>query len=156
MPDSLQHVTDFRVRDPRVLLVEDSDIAARLIADQLREGWQGSYVRRVVSLADALHELSSEAWDVVLTDLGLPDSDGLATVQRIREQNRSVPIVVLTANNDADLAVEALEEHAQDFLVKRRMDPEILARTVRYAIGRQRIFARLQAVAAEATRSETN
>jgi signal transduction histidine kinase len=156
MADSLQHVTDFRVRDPRVLLVEDSDIAARLIADQLREGWQGSYVRRVVSLADALHELSSEAWDVVLTDLGLPDSDGLATVQRIREQNRTVPIVVLTANNDADLAVEALEEHAQDFLVKRRMDPEILARTVRYAIGRQRIFARLQAVAAEATRSETN
>jgi signal transduction histidine kinase len=156
MPDSLQHVTDFRVSDPRVLLVEDSDIAARLIADQLREGWKGSYVQRVVSLAEALSELDREPWDVVLTDLGLPDSDGLATLQRIREQNRSVPIVVLTANNDDDLAVEALEEHAQDFLVKRRMDPEILARTVRYAIGRQRIFARLQAVAAEATRSETN
>ena len=149
MADSLKQATrDFLVSDPRILLVEDSDIAAKLIGDQLKEGWPTAFVQRVASLAEALDMLASQRWDVVLTDLGLPDSDGLDTVQRLREENQYGPIVVLTANNDTELAMEALEEHAQDFLIKRRMDPELLARTVRYAIGRQRIFARLQAAAA--------
>ncbi len=148
-------ISDSARSAPRVLLVEDSLITAARIEDHLHEALPGASVDHVTNLASALDRLS-EPWDVVLTDLGLPDSEGLDTLQRMREAAVDVPIVVLTANDDTELALEAVEEHAQDFLVKRSIDPDLLGRAIRYAIGRQSIYARLEATAAEARRNEEN
>ncbi len=139
----------------RVLLVEDSDIAAAQIAEHVKAAFSEADVEHVRTLRDGVARLT-DGWDVVLLDLGLPDSDGLDTLVRMREASPRVPIVVLTANDDAALALEAVEEHAQDFLGKRRLDSAVLGRSIRYAIGRQLIYARLESVAAEARRNEAN
>jgi PAS domain S-box-containing protein/putative nucleotidyltransferase with HDIG domain len=94
-------------------------------------------VESVETLAGAVDRLASADIDVALLDLGLPDSQGLETFSRLRDAAPGVAIVVLTANSDVALAVRAVEEGAQDFLVKGRVDGELLTRAVAYALGRQ-------------------
>jgi two-component system cell cycle sensor histidine kinase/response regulator CckA len=74
----------------------------------------------------------------VLLDLGLPDSQGLATLTRTQQAAKSLPIVVLTGQNDRAFAVEAVRSGAQDYLVKGRFDGDLLARTLYYAVERNR------------------
>jgi serine phosphatase RsbU (regulator of sigma subunit) len=89
----------------------------------------------------------------VLLDLGLPDAIGLAGVRRLRERSPAIAVVVLTGRDDEQLGIEALGAGAQDYLVKGRVEPEVLARAIRYAIERRRaelseqelLEARLQA-----------
>jgi signal transduction histidine kinase len=93
-----------------------------------------THVRR---LSEALEYLWEETCDVVLLDLGLPDSHGLDTLVVTRAQAPHVPIVVLTGFQDEALAVEALKGGAQDYLVKGQVDGKLLGRTMRYAIVRK-------------------
>ncbi len=124
----------------KVLLVEDNAGDARLIQEALMESeatlFSFTHVQR---FSDALTRLSEESYDAVLLDLGLPDSHGLDTLVQARERAPDVPIVVLTGFGDEGLAVRAVQEGAQDYLVKGQVDNGVLIRSVRYAIERKRV-----------------
>jgi len=96
------------------------------------------------TLAEGIAAARSNRPDVVLLDLSLPDSAGLATVQAMRAALRSVPIVVLTGHDDSALAVAAMKAGAQDYLVKGKFDHDTLGRAVRYALVHEALESRLQ------------
>ena len=122
----------------KVLLVEDNLGDARLLYEGLEEAlpeqFQMTHVRR---LSEALEYLWGETCNVVLLDLGLPDSHGLDTLVVTRAQAPGVPIVVLTGFQDEELAEEALKGGAQDYLIKGQVDSKLLGRTMRYAMVRK-------------------
>lgn len=129
----------------RVLLVEDNPGDARLILEMLGEVQRDTFdVERVDRLAPALERLSRAAVDVVLLDLGLPDSQGLETLERTRRGTSDEAIVVISGLDDEALAVEAVRAGAQDYVVKSRIEGQLLARVIRYAIERQRAETRLR------------
>jgi signal transduction histidine kinase len=122
----------------KVLLVEDNLGDAGLLYEGLEEAVPGQFeMTHVRRLSEALEYLWEETCDVVLLDLGLPDSHGLDTLVVTRAQAPGVPIVVLTGFQDEALAVEALKGGAQDYLVKGPVDGTLLGRTMRYAIVRK-------------------
>jgi signal transduction histidine kinase/CheY-like chemotaxis protein len=120
----------------RVLLVEDNDDDVLLIREALSE--TTVKIERAERLSAALEQLAKGGLDVVLLDLSLPDAHGLETIGRMRRQAPGVPIVVLTGLNDEEAAVKAVEEGAQDYLIKGQVDGHLLARSLRYAIHRHR------------------
>ncbi len=122
----------------KVLLVEDNLGDARLMYENLEEAlpeeFRMTHVRR---LSEALEYLWEETCNVVLLDLGLPDSHGIDTLVMTRAQAPGVPIVVMTGFQDEALAGEALKSGAQDYLVKGEVDSKLLVRSLRYAIVRK-------------------
>jgi signal transduction histidine kinase len=88
-------------------------------------------------MSDAEKHLAERKVDVILLDLGLPDAQGLEAVRRAHLAAPTIPLVVLTALDDESLAVEALQEGAQDYLIKGRIDAHGLLRAVRYAVERK-------------------
>jgi len=123
----------------QVLLVEDNATDALIVEDELAHtpGAQFSVVH-LDHLSDALARLEVQHFDVVLLDLSLPDSHGLETFSRLHRAAVEVPIVVLSGRADEDLAVKAVQAGAQDYLVKGRFGEDVLPRSLRYAIERQR------------------
>ena len=122
-----------------VLLVEDNPGDARLILELLGEVQTQAFdLERVERLDDALTRLSRTGVDVVLLDLGLPDSQGLETFMRARRGAPDEPIVVISGLDDERLALEAVRSGAQDYLVKGRIEGHLLARVLRYAVERKR------------------
>jgi DNA-binding response OmpR family regulator len=125
-------------RPRRVLLVEDNPADARLVQESLRTPAFPDLAVDVVSrLSEALTRLSGEAYTVVLLDLGLPDSQGLGTAIRLLEAFPQVPVVVLTGLEDERVGVLAVQEGAQDYLVKGQVAVPALRRAIEYAILRQ-------------------
>jgi diguanylate cyclase (GGDEF)-like protein len=122
----------------RLLLIEDDDADAMLVERAL-ERYPGFELRHVSQLGPAFEALAADSFDVVLLDLSLPDSFGLDGVAALSSRYPDLPIVVLTGLADDALALEALERGAQDYLAKGQCSPEILVRTMRYAIQRQQI-----------------
>ncbi|MEN8447257.1 MAG: response regulator, partial [Cyanobacteria bacterium J06555_13] len=122
----------------RVLLIEDSTADARLMQEflwgTLLYKFQLTHVDR---LGEALQRLQTSNYDIVLLDLTLPDSAGLTSLARLLDQDSSLPVVVLTNTNNPELAVEAVRQGAQDYLVKRHMNNDVLVRSLRYAIERK-------------------
>lgn len=120
---------------PRILLVEDSDDDAHLVRTVLRNA--AVVIERVTSLGAALVALRSSTFDLILTDLGLPDSAGTGTVETLLRRAGVTPLVVLTGRGDDDTIHDAVEAGAQDVLVKgsEHVAPELL-RAVRYALQR--------------------
>ncbi|MEG4233152.1 PAS domain S-box protein [Microcoleus sp. Pol11C3] len=127
----------------KVLLVEDNQAEADLIEELLLETnvSRAEPQRLSVSCTDRLSKaqelLVGEHFDVILLDLSLPDSQDLNTIVKIQEYSLNTPIVVLTARNDEELAVQSIQAGAQDYLVKRNIDSELLIRSLRYAVERQ-------------------
>src|SRR5204862_4453944 len=94
--------------------------------------------------------LRQQPTDVVLLDLGLPESSGLDTLQRLQSQGVQVPtLVVLSGLTDEEVAVQALQSGAQDYLVKGQVDSALLVRAIRYAIGRSQAEEALRQAHAE-------
>ena len=77
--------------------------------------------------------------DAILLDLGLPDSQGLNTFEKIHAAAQKVPILILTAFKDDALALEAVRRGAQDYLIKGKIDGSTLARAITYAIERKKL-----------------
>lgn len=144
----------------RVLLVEDNPGDARLIQEMLAETAESGFeIVWVCQLSQGLESLAQEDFDVVLLDLGLPDSVGLDTFVQAYAQRPDLPFVVLTGFTDDSLGLSALRQGAQDYLNKGRVDAGLLCRAIRYAIERrrtqdalnaehQRLFSLLDAVPA--------
>jgi C4-dicarboxylate-specific signal transduction histidine kinase len=123
----------------RVLLVEDSAVDRKLIELLLSEAPGAPFVlAHVDRLAAALLRLSVGGIDVVLLDLGLPDSFGFETCQIMRAQAPHVPIVVFTSLDNEEMGLHAVKYGAQDYLVKGRIDRQLLSRSLRYALERAR------------------
>jgi hypothetical protein len=129
----------------RVLLVEDNPGDARLFNELIRDTGAGQWnLVQVDRLSAALDRLSREPFDVMLLDLSLPDADGLETLIRAHTQAPKIPIVVLTGHDDEALAVRAVRAGAQDYLVKGRVDGDLLVRSIRYASERGRAVEALE------------
>jgi C4-dicarboxylate-specific signal transduction histidine kinase len=129
----------------RVLIVEDNPADALMIRTFLAKNQRETLTCHTVDmLQTALAHITSEAPDVVLLDLSLPDSTGITACERIRLQCPTVPIVVLTGLDDENVALEALQRGAQDYLVKDQITSGALVRSLRYAIERQRVETALQ------------
>ena len=122
----------------RILLIEDSNTDAMLIQAHLRKADSSFVVRREVRLADGLAQVERGEADVILLDLNLPDSSGLDTFRTLYRCALQVPIVVLSGQDDVDLAVDAVALGAQDYLPKGEASRSSLARSIRYAIERAR------------------
>jgi signal transduction histidine kinase len=126
----------------RVLLVEDNHDDAVLIQETL--SGTAIEIDRAERLSTALEKLANGGLEAVLLDLSLPDAQGLDTISRLRSQAPGAPIVVLTGLNDEEAAVKAVEEGAQDYLIKGQVDGHLLARSLRYAIQRHKAEQRLK------------
>ena len=130
--------------EPRqILLVEDNPSDARLIEEYVTERtWPeidaaAPTIDHVVRLASAVEAVTPQV-DVVLLDLGLPDSSGLETLDQMLDTSDTPPVVVLTGLDDERAGVDAVEQGAQDYLVKNDLTPRLLQQTLRYAIQRER------------------
>ncbi len=122
----------------RLLLIEDNPGDARLLREMLdEEGLRDAEVAHVECLRDAESYLAEHAVDLILLDLGLPDAQGLEAVRRAHTAAPRVPLVVLTGLDDESLALEALHEGAEDYLVKGHIETRGLLRALRYAIERK-------------------
>ena len=120
-----------------ILLVEDDAGDALLVREALATAAPELELREVGTLAAALDQLP-DGIACALLDLGLPDATGIDGVERLRERAPGVAVVVLTGRDDEQLGIEALGAGVQDYLVKGHVEPEILARALRYAIERRR------------------
>ncbi|MFA6311623.1 MAG: EAL domain-containing protein [Sterolibacterium sp.] len=128
----------------RVLLVEDDPGDANLVRQLLRSARDMRFdIAWVTNLADARQHLLDSPPDVVLLDLSLPDSNGLATVTAGRQAAGALPLIVLTGRDDTGFALQTLEMGAQDYLVKGSFDNDGLVRAIRYAISRAKMEQRL-------------
>lgn len=125
----------------KVLLIEDDPDDVFLIRDMIESVCGLLYcfeLAHVNRLSGALEYIREQHVDVVLTDLGLPDSQGLATVTTLLEKAQSTPIVVLTGLADEAIGMEAVRMGAQDYLIKGEVEREILVRSMSYAIQRKK------------------
>ena len=120
-----------------ILQVEDSPTDALLTREEIEQHPEFR-LTQVQRLDEALHVLATERYAVVLLDLGLPDSQGLDTLVRLRREVPDVPIVVLTGTDDEAMGLRALQKGGQDYLTKGQLHEQLLVRTIRYAIERQR------------------
>lgn len=120
----------------RLLLVEDDDGDAILVRELLADGLPGVLVERVSTLADAVR--LAPGVECVLLDVGLPDAEGTKGVEMVTRAAPHAAVVVLTGADSERLGVASVMAGAQDYLVKGRVDDQVLVRSVRYAIERQR------------------
>jgi len=138
----------------KVLLVEDNKPDARLLEKFLVKAENNKYeLVQIELLQEAIACLEADHFDVVLLDLGLPDSQGLDTVRQMHAAVPQVPIVVLTGWDDEEIAMQALREGAQDYLVKGEIQPLWLVRAINYAIEREKMLEKLEKLNEDLARS---
>ncbi len=125
-------------KQAKALLIEDDPLYAQAIRGLFMAKGVAFELEWASSLAAGLARLAQNDIDIVLLDLALPDSEGLETFNRIHRSVPELPVIVLTATNDDDLAIQAMQAGAQDYLVKGEINRHLLQRAMRYAIERQR------------------
>jgi signal transduction histidine kinase len=124
----------------RVLLLEDNLGDARLVREFLRDAQSGALsLDHAQSLAQAHELLSTSEYDAALIDLSVGDSEGIETFRAVRATSPRVAVIVLSGLSDEDMALQAVQEGAQDYLMKGRVDGELLVRAVHYAVERQQL-----------------
>jgi two-component system cell cycle sensor histidine kinase/response regulator CckA len=128
----------------QLLLVEDDTADAYLTQATLEAAGVDAEWRHVARLADIEFDSIGNWAECALVDLSLPDSQGLDTVKKLMTIVPELPVVVVSGNSDQAHALAAVHEGAQDYLVKGRIEPDLLARTIRYAIERKTIQRELQ------------
>ncbi|MBS1954186.1 MAG: response regulator [Cyanobacteria bacterium SZAS-4] len=125
-----------------ILLIEDNEDDYMLTKEMIDRRSSLVWKR---SVPEALDALETESFDAILLDLGMPHSDGIETFENLVQGMGHIPvIVVLTGSDDEDLARSALQHGAQDYLIKGRVDKDLLARALRYSIERHRIDTELR------------
>ena len=123
----------------KILLIEDNPGDVRLIQEMLAEAPQVPYKLECADrLSTGLERLGKATANLVLLDLGLPDSQGLDTLDKVQAREPAAPILVLTALHDSLIGIQAVGKGAQDYLIKGRVQAEELWRAMRYAMERKR------------------
>jgi PAS domain S-box-containing protein len=130
-----------------ILLVEDNPADADLLIESLSTdgysaAWQVIHVER---LSEAIQYVAQQPIDAVLLDLSLPDCQGLGSIAQLHVVAPYLPIVMLTGRDDTQIAVQAVAQGAQDYLVKGQITAQLLTRAIRYAIERTQHLKQLQA-----------
>lgn len=129
----------------KILLVEDNFLESELIrAELFTENSQILNIQVVKRLHEAIKLIENHSFDLILLDLSLPDSKGIDTLIKMKKKSLNIPIIVLTANNDSNLAIEALRNGAQDYWVKSDLQGKFLLKSIEYAIERQQIEEKLR------------
>ncbi|MBL4634932.1 MAG: response regulator, partial [Kofleriaceae bacterium] len=127
----------------RVLLIEDSPGDAKLISRMLR-GDSGRYVvTHVERLSDAITTLENFSFDAIITDMSLPDARGMDVARRLQAFVPEIPVIVMSGQSDQSLAAQAVQNGAQDYLVKGEVDSRTLVRAICYSIERKASEQRL-------------
>lgn len=132
----------------KLLLVEDNPGDVRLLREMLGAHPQSQFcitiADRIASCRDFLRE---GEFDLLLLDLSLPDGEGLDTLRQVHSVAPNLPVIVLTGLDDEDIAIAAVREGAQDYLIKGKFDEPLLARAIRYALERHRLMMALESMA---------
>ncbi|HET7893521.1 MAG TPA: hybrid sensor histidine kinase/response regulator [Candidatus Sulfotelmatobacter sp.] len=134
------------MNDPttHVLVIEDNPGDADLVRLRLVEGKSAVDVTCVDRLSEGLARLKQRSPGLILLDLNLPDSQGAETFRKILEQAPDVPVVILSGQDDETLAIKALHQGVQDYLVKGAISSASLDRAMRYAVERQALLRSLE------------
>ncbi|MDG9670860.1 response regulator [Hahella sp. CR1] len=129
----------------RILLIEDDLTDVLLIKEALKDVSDFDYeLIHTEFINDGIEQSRKHKIDVVLLDLGLPDSQGVNTFLEFNHRFPLLPVLVLTALDDLSIGLHTLSEGAQDYLIKKEINPQILGRAIRYAIERQELHIELQ------------
>jgi signal transduction histidine kinase/DNA-binding response OmpR family regulator len=122
-----------------LLIVEDNPGDLILIREMLKASGINFYLTSTSTLKGSLELVSTKKFDLIFLDLGLPDSSGIQTLKEFLTFESSVPVIVTTGLDDEDSALQSLREGAQDYLVKNRLDPHNITKSIKYSIERKRI-----------------
>ncbi len=123
-----------------ILLFEDNLGDASLIEEMLEEFANFPYeFTNVKTLNEGLSLLKERPFDIILTDLGLPDSDGIDTFLKVHARNSRIPIIIFTASDNEKIGIDAVKKGAQDYLAKGQIDWRLLKRSIQYSIERKKI-----------------
>lgn len=124
----------------QILLVEDHRPSALIVKELFENSPHKQYqLTWVQNLEQTLEHLNHQVVDVIILDLGLPDSDGLDTFFDVMEKAPGTPIVIFTAIEDKNLALRAIRQGAQDYLIKNEFQIPLFYRAIQYAIERKRL-----------------
>ena len=127
------------------LLIEDNLGDAYIIKQLLKFASSLNFhVTHCSRLSLGIEQLNEKQFDVILLDLGLPDSQGFETISQMIEITHNIPIIVLTTENNEDFSLEVVQKGAQDYLVKTEISTEILTRAIRYSLERIHLVQKLQ------------
>jgi len=127
------------------LIVDDNQVDLKLMQAMLADAPLFSFtITTAMTFADAVVTLRDQKLDLVILDLGLPDSQGIDTLIRLRRENLEVAAVVITGIDNEDMGLMAIQEDAQDYLVKGTFDKSSLLRSIRYSLERKRISETLR------------
>jgi PAS domain S-box-containing protein len=136
-------------RNLRILLIEDNPGDADLIEEMLDEADLRFDLCRAERLSSGIDQIRVDGFDVILLDLGLPDSQGINTLLALNVHKPGAPIIVLTGLADEAVGTRAVTEGAQDYLIKGQIDKNQLTRSIRYAIERKKAEEKIQTAARE-------
>lgn len=127
-----------------ILLVEDNPGDVRLIEEFFNESvMHESKITEVSTIEAALKMLQLKKFDLILTDLGLPDKSGIGTFLTLNNAAPEIPIIVLTGNEDDEVSLEAVSMGAQDYLIKNRLDSHMLIKSINHSLQRKQILQKL-------------
>lgn len=142
------------IKSVRTLLIEDDPYIAQLIRKMLDKARDISFdLVHADSLSVGLEHLEDGRFAIILLDLGLPDSSGIKTLNKVYAQVSDIPIIVFTGQDDEALGVDAVNAGAEDYLVKGQTDSKSLVRAIRYAVGRHQAKEALKATATDLKRT---
>lgn len=131
-------------KELKVLLLEDDPVDVIFLKDVLTKSSVGDFSLTHVTRLSQLDEALQAEHDIVITDLGLPDVQGMETYRQVRLQAPNLPVIVLTGDLDESVGIRAVSEGAQDYLVKGQVSGSGIARAIRYAIDRSDFEQRLR------------
>lgn len=134
----------------RVLIIEDNIEYASMLKAVLSksEGLKFELIS-FTNLEDGLAGLKNNDVDVVLLDLDLPDSSGLDTFNKVSSSTSSLPIIILTGDDDEQLAIQSLKLGAQDYLIKSQTDNKLLLKSILFSIERKKMEEQLKSALRE-------
>ncbi len=130
----------------RILIIEDNQDSAQLIQEELIEN--NGNIRFKPELAECLsagiEHINNRGADVILLDVTLPDMQGIDTLIELKKNVPDIPIIVYSNHDDESFAVKAIQEGAQDYLVKGSVERDLLVRSIRYSIERHRMLKKMK------------
>ncbi len=126
-------------KEVTLLMVEDNPADVYLIRDMLSERTNDIVLEYADSLAKGFTRMDAGKIDIVLLDLGLPDSQGIASVKSLCDRFPHLPVIVFTGLSDEQLGVQAVQAGAQDYLIKGQTDGTLLEKAIRYSIKRKQL-----------------